>query len=180
MLAGKFIGGMPGCKWQDGCIHVPIEDVSAQYCQRMCATGAIVIAREDQGFPKGLRDVAAAGRVSEALWDEMIADMLATAADHTDNLICCWSFAALLSLGMCYICWSRKVQSLTAWRQKFVDKWNAGDRFNGALSFGYVKKTAGIDDESFTYLVELKVHVAMLELKDAPAAPGAVKMEEAR
>ena len=29
MLAGKFIGGMPGCKWQDGCIHVPIEDVSA-------------------------------------------------------------------------------------------------------------------------------------------------------
>ena len=55
-----------------------------------------------------------------------------------------------------------------------------GQRFNGALSFGYVKKTAGIDDESFTYLVELKVHVAMLELKDAPAAPGAVKMEEAR
>lgn len=183
MLAGNFVGGMPGCKWQDGCVHIPIEDVNAAHCQRMCATGAIVIARGDQSFPKGLKDVAAAGLVSEALWDEMIGDMLATAKDHTDNLMCCWSVGALVSCGICYIPWMRKGKATTAWRQKFIDKWNAPDHFNGALSFGFRKVTAGIDDEAFTYLVELKILVAMLEAKprrDVPAAPDAAKMDQVR
>ena len=183
MLAGNFVGGIPGCKWQDGCIHVPIEDVNGSHCQRMCASGDIVIAPDDQSFPKGLKNVAAAGHVSAALWDEMIGDMLATAKAHADNLMCCWSVGALASCGICYIPWRRKVDATTAWRQKFIDKWNAADRFNGALSFGFRKVTAGIDDEAFTYLVELKILVSMLEVKpsrDVPAAPVAAKMDEVR
>lgn len=183
MLAGNFIGGVPGCKWQDGCIHVPIEDVNAAFCQRMCATGSIVIAPSDQSFPRGLKDVAASGHVSEALWDEMIGDMLVQAKDHADNLMICWSVGALLSCGICYIPWNRKRDATTAWRQPFIDKWNATDLFNGALSFGWKKKTAGVDDEAFTYLVELRILVAMLEAKpvrSGPVAPDAVTMDEVR
>ena len=63
------VGGIPGAKWQDGCVHIRASDEGTACCGKTCGTtGVIVLA--DRGFPVGLR-----GRMSESLWNEFIDDI---------------------------------------------------------------------------------------------------------